>query len=349
LAATTRKKVLARPLDKPTDPWQISEKSTEETIDRIKGDCCYKGRIGARVEPYGIYWLEVKSVRPEDLVIVENLPEMGRTSGIKKIEAVLESDMIFPIVRGADISRWKATSSIYAVIVNKSTRKEDIPEEKWMKINLPKTYQYLFNFKEKLLERENHWKFFSREITSSREIKPKNLETDWKYFRSAGKNRKGQFVYNCTNVPFYAMFNVGDYTFSPYKLVWSHMSNDLKAAVVSNISTPYGNKTIIPTDTTSIIPFTNKKEAHFVCAILNSSPARAFIKSFSSAGRGFGAPSILEHIGIPKFEPQNTLHATLSDLSMEAHKTIRTNNENMMIEIEEKIDRLTEKMWKIKA
>jgi len=50
-----------------------------------------------------------------------------------------------------------------------------------------------------------------------------------------------------------------------------------------------------------------------------------------------------------KFEPQNTLHATLSDLSMEAHKTIRTNNENMMIEIEEKIDRLTEKMWKIKA
>ena len=145
------------------------------------------------------------------------------------------------------------------------------------------------------------------------------------------------------------MFNVGDYTFYPYKLVWSRMSNDLKAAVVSNISTPYGNKTIIPTDTTSIIPFTNKKEAHFVCAILNSSPARAFIKSFSSAGRGFGAPSILEHIGIPKFEPQNTLHATLSDLSMEAHKTIRTNNENMMIEIEEKIDRLTEKMWKIKA
>jgi type I restriction-modification system DNA methylase subunit len=348
LVSTSRKKALAKPLNKITDPWQIFEKGAEETIERIRGQSFYKGRIGARVEPYGIYWLKVKSVRPDNLVIVENLPELGRTGRIKKVEAVLENEMVFPIVRGADIDRWKATPSIYALILNKSTRKEDIPEEKWMKANFPKTYQYLFNFKDRLLDRENYWKFFSKDIKSKRELKLNSFENEWKYSRPDGKDREGQFIYSCTNVPFYAMFNVGDYTFSPYKLAWSRMSNDLKAAVISDFVTPYGKRLVIPTDTTSIISFKEKRESHFVCSILNSSPAREFIKSFSSAGRGFGAPGILNYIKIPRYDRQNKLHSNLADFSLGAHQAAKTNDENTVKEIEEKIDSSVEKLWKIK-
>jgi len=347
LVSTTRKRFLARPLSKPTDPWQISEKGAEATIDKIKGQSYYRARIGARVEPYGVFWLKIRSVRPDGLIIAENLPEMGRKGGIKKIETALENEMIFPIVRGADIERWGAIPKIYALILNKSTRKEDIPEEKWMKANLPKTYQYLFNFKEHLLDRENYWKFFTREIKSKKELKIQSLKSEWKYCRFSGKDRSEHFVYNCTNVPFYAMFNIGDYTFSPFKLAWSRMSNDLKAAVVSDISTPFGKRTVIPTDTTSIIPFKNKKEAHFVCAILNSSPVRTFIKSFSSAGRGFGAPSILNYVRIPRFDSQNELHSILSKLSMEAHKATESGDSDIAEDNERKIDALTERIWKI--
>ncbi len=347
LASTRRKKALAQPLRKPTDPWQIVDEGSEKTIDKVKGKSFYKGRIGARVEPYGVYWLSIKSVRPDGLVVVENLPELGRKGGIKKIQAVLENDVVFPIARGADIERWKVSPSVYALILNKSTRKEDIPQEKWMKANLPKTYQYLYNAKEHLLNRENYWKFFAKKIKSKKELKAENLEADWKYFRSQGKDATEQYVYECSNVPFYAMFNIGDYTFSPFKLAWSRMASDLKAAVVSDINTPFGKRTIVPTDTTSIIPFRSSKEAHFVCALMNSSDARIYIKSFSSAGRGFGAPGILDYIRIPQYDPNKKLHVTLSTLSLEAHKVAATKNDKLLEAIEEKVDLSAKKLWKI--
>jgi hypothetical protein len=47
---------------------------------------------------------------------------------------------------------------------------------------------------------------------------------------------------------------------------------------------------------------------------------REFIKSYSSAGRGFGAPSVMNHVGIPKFDPKNKLHQKLSELSKTLHE-----------------------------
>ncbi|MGQ9628156.1 MAG: hypothetical protein ACUVV0_14790, partial [Anaerolineae bacterium] len=87
---------------------------------------------------------------------------------------------------------------------------------------------------------------------------------------------------------------------------------DIFAAVVSEIKTPYGYKNMIPLDTTAFFAIENTSEAHYLCAIINSSPVRDFIKSFSSAGRGFGTPSVMEHVGIPKFDPKNPLNQKLA-------------------------------------
>jgi hypothetical protein len=60
-------------------------------------------------------------------------------------------------------------------------------------------------------------------------------------------------------------------------------------------------------------------EAHYLCAILNSVSVGKFIKSYSSAGRGFGSPSVMEHVGIPKFDPKNKIHRKLADISQKCH------------------------------
>jgi hypothetical protein len=118
---------------------------------------------------------------------------------------------------------------------------------------------------------------------------------------------------------FYAMFGIGPYTVARYKVVWKRMASDLVAAVISQIKTPFGYKTVIPTDTTSLFATGQEKEAHYLCAIVNSTPVREFIKSYSSAGRGFGAPAVMEHVALPPFDPKKRLHSGLAELSQKLH------------------------------
>jgi hypothetical protein len=98
------------------------------------------------------------------------------------------------------------------------------------------------------------------------------------------------------------------------------MSDDVFASVVSNHKTPYGYKTLIPLGTTAFFSPESEGEAHYLCALINSMPVREHIKSYSSAGRGFGTPSVMEHVGIVKFDEKNGVHRKLSELSKSLHR-----------------------------
>ncbi len=143
---------------------------------------------------------------------------------------------------------------------------------------------------------------------------------------------------------FYTMYGIGEYTFAPYKVVWKRMANDLEAVVLSKVKTPIGEKDVIPTDTTSLIPFTSEEEAHYVCAILNSSPVRFCVRSYSSAGRGFGAPSIVKHFRIPKYVKGNESHQEISELSKKAHGLAKRYYEQKDLEAREKLKNVEEEI-----
>jgi hypothetical protein len=89
--------------------------------------------------------------------------------------------------------------------------------------------------------------------------------------------------------------------------------------------------------------------AHYVCALLNSSPARAFVRSFSSAGRGFGAPSIMSHIALPEYDTSSPLHCALSSLSQKAHQlaALGKDSEKELRRVEEEIDRKAAELWEL--
>ena len=148
---------------------------------------------------------------------------------------------------------------------------------------------------------------------------------------------------------FYTMYGIGEYTFAPYKVVWKRMANDLEALVLSTVETPIGEKDVIPTDTTSLIPFKSEEEAHYVCAILNSSPVRFCVRSYSSAGRGFGAPSIVKHFVIPKYEWRNEGHRELSSLSKNAHVLARRYYKQKDLEVRDEMRKVEEEIDKTVA
>jgi hypothetical protein len=349
LERTERVEMQAKPIGTPVSSWQTFEAKTERILDALRGKSIYQARRGASIDPYGVLYMKIKQIFSDGTILVENLPELGKRK-ISKVEERIEDDLVFPAVLGRDIRRWNATPEIYALIVQDPKKRVGY-EEEWMKVNLPRTYAYLHKFKELLLSRQNYWKYFSKEVVDSKASSEK-LKEHHGYVRSVGKrirNGKELYVFQVSDAPFYTMFNIGEQSFAPYKVVWKRMASDLEAVVLSKVETPVGEKDAIPADTTSLIPFTSEEEAHYVCAILNSSPVRFCVRSYSSAGRGFGAPSIIKHFGIPEYDKKNEGHRKVSELSKRAHGLSKKYYEQKGLEAQEELKNVEEEIDKIVA
>jgi hypothetical protein len=300
---------IAKPIGSVVGPWQTQLSELEDLFSRIEGNNYYEAKSGIIADPYGVFWLEIKQILSDRSVIITNLSEKGKRK-ISKIEERVESDLIYPSLRGSDIQRWLARYKFFVFLTQDPYEREPIPEIEFKK-DFPRTYSYFTKFKEVLLSSS------SKMVKRLREKKA-----------------------------FYAMFGVGDYTLSKYKVVWKQMSNDIYGAVISQIKTPIGYRTIIPLHTTASFATEDESEAHYLCAIINSNPVRDFIKSFSSAGRGFGTPSVMEHVGIPKFDPKNPLHQKLSEISKKCHQLKAEGKDSEIEKLEKENDDLVWKLFK---
>lgn len=188
-----------------------------------------------------------------------------------------------------------------------------------------------------MLSRESYWQFFSKTVLTKDKIEDINDL----HYRLVRPDPAG-YIYLQSDAPFYSLFNIGDYTFAKTKVVWPRMANDIKAAVVDDL---VYHKVIIPTDTVAFIPCKSSSEAHYLCGLLNSKIVRSFVKSFSSAGRGFAAPSIIQNIGIPEFNLSDGRHVGLEKLSRNCHNMIESDQSDLVKSLEGEIDELALKMW----
>ncbi|MFB3777321.1 MAG: class I SAM-dependent DNA methyltransferase [Bryobacteraceae bacterium] len=290
-----RQAFMARPLGGPLGPWQTRGEGIAE-LDRLEGTNPYRAVLGANANPYGVFWLEVCGAPRSGLVEVRNRPEMGKKP-IPPVTAVVESDLVYPAARGSDLQRWRASAGVHVLAVQDPATRSGYSQD-LMRRKYPRTLEYLERFREELLSRALYRKYHQERAR-----------------------------------PFYSQFNVSPATFAPFKVVWKRMASDLAAAVISEWDGPLGSKLLLPLETTAFIGVGAAEEAHYLCAILNSTPVRAFVRSFSSSGRGFGAPFVVGKIRIPGFAPDNPLHQRLADISMALH-------ENDTWEQEREIDRL---------
>jgi len=303
-----KKKYNAKPIDSEVGPWQ-HYLVEGENLEKIQGKNFYRAQYGVETKPYGVFWLKINQVLSDGYVIVSNIPEKGKLK-INKTEEKIENDLIYPAIRGTDIKCWGVKNEIFILLTH--DKNGDIIIEYILKTDFSRTYGYLTRFRDILLKIN---------AKSTKRIRQQKA--------------------------FYAMFGVDDNTFSNYKVVWGYMGNDIIASVVSKIKPPFTYKDAIPLYTTCFFPTNNEPEAHYLCAIINSNPVRDFIKSFSSAGRGFGTPSVMEHVGIPKFDPENSLHQKLSEISKKCHQLKCEGKEKEIEKLEKENDELVKKLFKI--
>jgi len=311
LSHTHRANVKAIPVhpSKKNSSWQTATTSSLKGSEKMKGENPYQARLGARVEPYGVFWLRIKNVRPDGLLVVENLVERGKRE-IPSTSVAIEKDLVFPAVSGGDIIPFGVKGNVY-ILISQDPAKRLPYEASWMSTHLPLTYAYLTQFKKILLSR------------GSRVVRELAQETE-----------------------FYAMYGIGPYTFEKYRVVWKRMASKMAAVVLSRLRTPFGLKTAISTDTTSFFAVKEEGEAHYLCGILNSGIIDEYIRSFSSAGRGFGAPSVMNNLAIPKFDGNQQVHIRIAELSQKAHALVAQGKgvEDMQIALNKEVERL----WNIK-
>lgn len=310
LQMTERKQFYAEPVDGKdlTSPWLTGKPKAIKAVKKILSQSDYKAHAGVCGWANSIYWVDIVDRRPDGLVVVSNITE-GAKRKVENIQMAIEADLLYPLLRGRDISRWEAEPSAWIIVPqDPSDPKHGYPIES-LQVDFPKTYLYLKRFGPVLSKRPGYIKYINKE-------------------------------------PFYSLYDIKAYTFAPYKVVWTRVDKDIKGAVISSSEVAGVNKVIMPIETAVLVAFNESAEAHYFCSILNSSPWRFVITSTAVHGTGgFGSPNVLTKARIPKFDPASKIHQELSGLSENAHYAVTIGDDAGLRELEERIDELAAQIW----
>ncbi len=300
---TTYKQWYGEPIDEDdlTSAWLTERKVVLQALRQVCGASEYMARKGVTCSANAVFWVEIIGKRPGGALIVSNVIENAKRK-VDQIQAAVEAELVYPLLRGKDIGRWIAKPEIHVIMTHKPGMRLKAIPEKDMQKDYPKAWAYLKKHEPVLRKSGILRRFFK--------------ETD----------------------PFYSVFNVGDYTFSQYKVVWREVSNDLSCAVIE----PRDGKVVIPDHTLTMLETKSLKEAHYVCAVLNSAPARLTVRSYIAL---HPSPHVMSNIAVPKFSALNGTHERLANLSEEAHKAAAKGNTDEVRRIESKIDHLCGKLW----
>jgi hypothetical protein len=313
--ATKQLNFVAEPVNPndPTSPWLTARPKAIKAVRKVLGKSDYKAHEGVNTGgANAVYWVDIVYKRPDGLVVVRNITE-GAKVKVDEVTEPIEPDLLYPLLRGRDVQRWKAQPSAWILMVQDPEERQGYGEE-WLQENCPRTYGYLKRFEEVLRERAAFKRYFTR------------------------KDKNGRIV---ETGPFYSMFDVGTYTFAPWKVVWREQASTMTASVVG----PKDSKPVVPDHKLMLVDCASEDEAHFVCASLNSSIGQMVAVSYAVEIQM--DPHILEHIRIPRFDPKNPVHCRLAELSMQAHEAAKIGDEMRLREIEAEIDRWAAKLWNL--
>ena len=265
-AMTRRLHYVAEPVQESdrTSAWLTARPRAFTVLRKILGQSAYEAHAGAYSGgANGVYWMEVLEWRKDGMAVVRNLTA-GAKREVNEIQAVVEPDFLYPLLRGSDVKEWSAEPSAHLLLVQDPSTRRGV-EEKLLQRDYPRTWAYLKEFKSVLQARKDRG---TRQIVEH-------------------------------GGAFYSMFGVGEYTVAPHKVAWCRIGRSIQADAIGCKD----GKPIIPQETHSLVAVASKEEALYVAAVMNSLPFKFAAVSYSQAGgKSFGSPHILENIRVPKFD-----------------------------------------------
>lgn len=282
--------------------WIINTKEKLKILKRLVGKSDYTGRKGIDTSANGIFWVEVLE-EARGKYLIRSTPENSKKD-IPSIQMLIEKDLVYPLVRGKDISKWKYETPYSIIVPYEEDLKKVLSMEELEKL-YPKTYNYFYN------GNENPFSSIFVELLKNRAIYKKHYTSD---------------------TPVHVLYNIGKYTSAPYKVLWKTLQGKgMNACVISTKS----NKMVLPDHNNILVPFESKEEAYYLCGMLNSEIIGEFVDSYIS---WFKSTHILNNIKIPKYDKTNEIHIEIAQKSIEAHSEVQ--DREKLQKIEKQIDEL---------
>jgi SAM-dependent methyltransferase len=285
-----------------TSAWITAKPKALRAIRNILGKSEYRAYEGSNTGgANGVYWVEVVGTRPGNVAVISNITA-GAKRKVEFTQAAIESDLLYPLLRGRDVERWRAEPSAHIIMAQDPKTRSGIPVER-MKREYPKAFSYLSRVEDLLKSRAAYRRYFTEEDA------------------------------------FWTMFNIGEYTFAPWKVVWREQASGLTAAVVG----PHGKRPVIPDHKLMMVPVESQQEAYYLCGVLNSVPARLVVSAY--AIETSISTHVTENVRVPRFSKGNRLHLKLAELSRMAQGAAGKGESGRVAEIEQEVDQRSCGLW----
>jgi hypothetical protein len=267
--------------------WLTAPKTAFPILQRIVGErseaIMDRAYAGSCTWLNGVFWVELLKANGRRCTI-RNLGEVGRTK-VEVSTATIEDDYLFPLLRGRDVQAWHAKASAH-IIIPHDARDFSQPISLSELKRSPHTFEFL------------------------------------KQFEKALRKRSGYKQLHKERPEFYVLGNLGNYTLTPYKVVFKDLTELFQCAVVEPTDADgFDGKPVIPDHTLLFLTCESRDEAYFLAGVLNSIPCRAALYSASGGvqtQRYF--PTDVSRIRLPEFDTQNDTHREIIKISVGCHR-----------------------------
>lgn len=273
-------------------PWAVLPRGRFAELSILAGETLWAaGRKGITTDLNGVYFLSVLE-QSNGYLKVKSRPEAGRKDIGPPRTGWVENTLVYPLIKGAsdfdscyfrlDHSPYRESNQLYTVLPNDgiSMSHYDEAEIRMSETALSSTRSWFGKYRDLMLDRS----------TYKRQMK---------------------------GAPFWAVYNVGEYTFAPWKVIFPEMSSRIYAAVAGSALVPGGpSRPYIPDHKIYYVSFNDKASALFLCGLLNSSAVGEFI---SSHVVNIQMGNILRYLALPEYDSDNSLHNSLTELVQSAH------------------------------
>jgi len=276
---------IAHPVNakEPTSVWLIEKPDHHSAASCIYGQSDYQARVGVFTGgANAVFYLE-----PTSLIFSKfrNTTERAKKL-VPQIEVELEPQLVYEIVRGRDVERWRLRDTGRILFPHTAMTRMDAIRPSALAADYPKAYDYLEA---------------QRNFLSSR-----NGFTAW----------EKPFLERA----FYCLQRIGEYTFSPYKVCWKFVSSGFDCVVVGPDSM---GRPRLANDKVMFIGVDNEAEAYYLCGILSSELFRRTIMGSSVSTQI--STSAISGLALRKYVPSNPLHASIGEICRRGHRLAAIN------------------------
>lgn len=271
-------------------PWSVLPAGRHTQLSPLVGTTEWAtGRKGITADLNGVYFVRILNSKP-GLLEIQSRPEAGKKDIGPSKRAWVEDDMLYPLIKGAsdfEACYVKADSPnfdgehLYTFVpnCNISPGEYDALRARLQQPKFKRTARWFAGYKELLLKRS----------TYKRQMK---------------------------GAPYSAVYNVGKYTFKPWKVVFPEMGK-VKAAVVGSRDVPgAGPRPVVPDHKIYYAAFDDEDTAMYLCGLMNNPAVAQLLESYLVS---IQMGDILKNLSLPEFNSSQNDHVELVALVKQAH------------------------------